>query len=170
MARWLAARALSTAAILALQSGRSEGWRSSACCPAGTTARAYGINDSRVVVGSSNTGTIVRPFIWTSGQGMRPLPSLPGHRGGEALAINNDGDVVGYSTGATGAVAVLWTSDGEIVRIGTLPGGTSSRAVAINRRGAGCRLVQERGRQAGVFVERARWHARARHIARRHGK
>ncbi len=100
--------------------------------PGGDYSGAYGINDSKVVVGSSNTGTIVRPFIWTNGQGMQPLPSLPGDRGGEALAINNDGDVVGYSTGPTGAVAVLWTSDRRIIRIGTLPGGTSSRAVAIN--------------------------------------
>ena len=103
--------------------------------PGGDFSAAYGINDSGVVVGSSNTATIVRPFIWTSSQGMRPLPSLPGDRGGEALAINNNGEVVGYSTGATGAVAVLWTSDGEIVRIGTLPDGTSSRAVAINNAG-----------------------------------
>ena len=103
--------------------------------PGGDYSAAHGINDSGVVVGSSNTGTIVRPFTWTSGQGMRPLPSLPGYRGGEAFAINNPGDVVGYLTGAQGAVAVLWASDGRIVRIGTLPGGISSRAVAINGSG-----------------------------------
>lgn len=103
--------------------------------PGGDYSAAHGINDLGVVVGSSNTGTIVRPFTWTSGQGMQPLPSLPGYQGGEALAINNAGDVVGYLTGVNGAVAVVWTSDGRILRIGTLPGGTSSRAVAINGSG-----------------------------------
>jgi probable HAF family extracellular repeat protein len=103
--------------------------------PGGDYSAAHGINDFGVVVGSSNTGTIVRPFKWISGQGMRPLPTLASHRGGEALAINNNGDAVGYLTGVEGAMAVLWTSDERIVRIGALPGAISSRAVAINRSG-----------------------------------
>src|SRR5215208_1145510 len=52
--------------------------------PGGDYSGAFGINDSGVVVGSSNTATILRPFIWSSGSGMRALPSLPGHKGGEA--------------------------------------------------------------------------------------
>jgi len=78
----------------------------------GPTSEALGIDDLGRVVGSArNANFNTRPFLWTSGAGMRDLGSLGGqpHDFGEATSINAAGQVVGNSTTATGERrAFLW--------------------------------------------------------------
>ena len=135
MARWLAARALSAALILALQSGQLGGLEILGALPGGDYSAAYGINDFGVVVGSSNTGTIVRPFIWTSGQGCDHFRRCPATE----VVRHSRSTMVAISSATPRDPRARWPFSGraigEIVRIGTLPGGTSSRAVAINNAG-----------------------------------
>jgi probable HAF family extracellular repeat protein len=102
--------------------------------PGGEYSAAFGINDLGQVVGTSNTTTAARAFLWTADGGMRDLGTLPGDSSSEAFGINNRGDVVGSSSGPNGIQAVRWTSVG-IQALGTLPGGRYSRAFAINALG-----------------------------------
>lgn len=98
--------------------------------PGGDYSAAYAINDSGVVVGTSNTATTTHAFSWTSAQGLADLGTLPGANASSALAINNQGQIVGGS----GDHAALW-SGGSIQDLGTL-GGATSEAHGINNPGA----------------------------------
>ena len=62
--------------------------------PGGDYSSATGINDLGEVVGVSNTGTALLPFVWTEKGGLRRLPLLPGDNSGQAVAINKYGHVV----------------------------------------------------------------------------
>ena len=103
--------------------------------PGGDSSASTGVNNSGHVVGTSNTATVVRAFLWTKYGGMQDLGTLPGDKGSEAFHINNVGQVVGSSSGPRGIRAVLWQANGLVQLLGTLPGGDFSRAVAINDSG-----------------------------------
>jgi probable HAF family extracellular repeat protein len=103
--------------------------------PGGDYSAAYGMNLSGQVVGTSNTATVVRAFLWTSASGMQDLGTLPGNTGSEASDINNASQVAGTSSGPIGIRAVRWRSDRTIDNLGTLPGGNFSRADALNDSG-----------------------------------
>jgi probable HAF family extracellular repeat protein len=96
----------------------------------GDYSAAYAINNSGVVVGTSNTATTMHAFSWTPAQGLTDLGTLPGANASSALAINNQGQIVGSS----GDHAALW-SGGSIQDLGTL-GGATSEAHGINNSGA----------------------------------
>jgi probable HAF family extracellular repeat protein len=98
--------------------------------PGGDYSAAFAINDSGVVVGTSNTSTSMHAFSWTLGQGLRDLGTLAGATASSAFSINNAGQIAG----ASGAHAALWTN-GAIRDLGTL-GGATSEAHGINDAGA----------------------------------
>lgn len=75
---------------------------------------AYGINDSRQVVGvvASGTSGARRAFLWSAASGMSVLPAPAGHNGNNwrANAINAQGVVAGYSIHDGVEHPVLWTN------------------------------------------------------------
>jgi probable HAF family extracellular repeat protein len=97
--------------------------------PGGDYSSAFAINDSGVVVGTSNTSTSTHAFSWTLAKGLSDLGTLPGANASSALAINNQGQIAGSS----GGHAVLW-SGGGIQDLGTL-GGATSEAHGVNLQG-----------------------------------
>ncbi|MFL6385983.1 MAG: hypothetical protein ACJ71U_00715 [Terriglobales bacterium] len=109
---------------------KQGGIRDLGTLPGGDYSSAFAVNDSGVVVGSSNTSTSMHAFSWTTSQGLQDLGTLPGTNASSALAINNQGQIVGSS----GDHAALW-SGGSIQDLGTL-GGATSEAHGINNLGA----------------------------------
>ena len=105
------------------------GMRDLGTLPGGDYSAAFAINDSGVVVGTSNTSTSMHAFSWTSSQGLHDLGTLPGADASSAFSINNRGQIAG----ASGAHAVLWTS-GKVQDLGSL-GGQTSEAHAVNNLG-----------------------------------
>ena len=105
------------------------GMRDLGTLPGGDYSSAFALNDSGVVVGTSNTSTSTHAFSWTPAQGLQDLGTLPGANASSALAINNQGQIVGSS----GDHAALW-SGGNIQDLGTL-GGATSEAHGINNVG-----------------------------------
>lgn len=109
---------------------KKGGIRDLGTLPGGDYSAAFAINDSGVVVGTSNTSTSTHAFSWTLGQGLTDLGTLPGANASSALAINNHSQVAGSS----GGHAALWSSS-SIQDLGTL-GGATSEAHGINNHGA----------------------------------
>jgi len=109
---------------------KQGGMRDLGTLPGGDYSSAFAINDSGVVVGTSNTSTSTRAFSWTLTHGLSDLGTLPAANASSALAINNQGQIVGSS----GEHAALW-SGGNIQDLGTL-GGATSEAHGINNLGA----------------------------------
>ena len=96
--------------------------------PGGDYSAASDINDIGEVVGVSNTGSAIVPFIWTEKGGPTRIPLLPRDRCGQASAINKHGHVVGYSSGDNGPRAFLWARNLGVRELGVLPGGSYSTA------------------------------------------
>jgi probable HAF family extracellular repeat protein len=109
---------------------KQGGMRDLGTLPGGDYSSAFAINDSGIVVGTSNTSTSTRAFSWTLAHGLADLGTLPGATASSALAINNQGQIAGSS----GGHATLW-SGGNIQDLGTL-GGATSEAHGINNLGA----------------------------------
>jgi probable HAF family extracellular repeat protein len=109
---------------------KQGGIRDLGTLPGGDYSSAFAVNDSGVVVGTSNTSTSMHAFSWTTSQGLQDLGTLPGTNASSAFAINNQGQIVGSS----GDHAALW-SGGSIQDLGTL-GGATSEAHGINNLGA----------------------------------
>ena len=66
--------------------------------PPGTDySRAFGLNDLGEVVGSVNTSSAVRGFVWSRTAGLRLLSPLPGDSGSEGFGINARGDILGLT-------------------------------------------------------------------------
>jgi probable HAF family extracellular repeat protein len=108
---------------------KQGGIRDLGTLPGGDYSSASAVNDSGVVVGTSNTSTSTHAFSWTLAQGLADLGTLPGANASSALAINNQGQIAGSS----GGHATLW-SGGAIQDLGTL-GGATSEAHAVNKMG-----------------------------------
>lgn len=109
---------------------KQGGIRDLGTLPGGDYSAAFAINDSGIVVGTSNTATSTHAFSWTLSQGLQDLGTLPGANASSALAINNQGQIAGSS----GGHAALWSS-GAIHDLGTL-GGATSEAHGVNNLGA----------------------------------
>jgi probable HAF family extracellular repeat protein len=109
---------------------KQGGIRDMGTLPGGDYSSAFAINDSGVVVGTSNTSTSSHAFSWTLAQGLHDLGTLPGSNASSAFSINNQGQIAGSS----GGHAALWTS-GNIQDLGTL-GGATSEAHGVNNLGA----------------------------------
>lgn len=103
------------------------GMRELARLGGGDISEAFAINDSGVVVGSSNTATSTEAFRWTRTGGLQNLPLLPGANSSQAYAINANGDIAGLC----GTHAALW-SGGKVTDLGGLPGSDWSEAHGIN--------------------------------------
>ena len=108
---------------------KQGGIRDIGTLPGGDYSAAYSVNDSGIVVGTSNTATTMHAFRWTSASGLQDLGTLPGADASQAYAINNAGQIVG----ASGSHAVLWNAN-VIQDLGTL-GGPTSEAHGINSAG-----------------------------------
>ena len=102
--------------------------------PGADYSRAFGLNDLGEVVGSVNTASAVRGFVWSKTAGLRLLSPLPGDSGSEGYAINERSETVGVSSGPRGVHAVRWTSSGVPQALATASTRTS-RALAINDAG-----------------------------------
>ena len=109
---------------------KQGGIRDLGTLPGGDYSSAFAINDSGVVVGTSNTSTSTHAFSWTQAKGLTDLGTLPGTNASSALAINHQGQIAGSS----GGHATLW-SGGNVQDLGTL-GGATSEAHGINNHGA----------------------------------
>lgn len=132
-------------------------WQNGAMTPlstmGGNISEAFGINNSRQVVGvaeTSNTdSTCARPqvldyfgVIWEADGTMQALHPYPGDQISAAVGINNNGQVVGGSgpcaplSPAIGAHAVLWQSGSiSAIDLGNLGGSTNNVAFGINGQG-----------------------------------
>ena len=109
---------------------KAGGIRDLGTLPGGDYSSAFAINDSGIVVGTSNTSTSTHAFSWTPTRGLSDLGTLPGANASSALAINNQCQI----TGSSGGHAALW-SGGGVQDLGTL-GGATSEAHGINNLGA----------------------------------
>ena len=99
----------------------------------GFMSRAYGINDSGQVVGSSVTGGQSDAHAFLYDGRMHDLGTLGG-RHSCATGINDSGQVVGYAyTSGDAASHAFLYSNGTMLDLGTLSG--SSHAYGINDRG-----------------------------------
>src|SRR5215467_8376754 len=76
---------------------KSGGIRDIGTLPGGDYSAAFDINDSGVVVGTSNTADNTRAFSWSVAAGLRDLGTLPGADASSASAINNAGQIAGSS-------------------------------------------------------------------------
>jgi probable HAF family extracellular repeat protein len=100
--------------------------------PGGDYSSATSINDAGEVVGVSNTGTAIVPFIWGEKNGLQRLPLFRGDNCGQAVGINKHGDVAGCSSGPNGSRAYLWLRKTGLRNLNILAGGTYSRAQDVN--------------------------------------
>jgi probable HAF family extracellular repeat protein len=114
----------------------------------GNISEAFGVNNSRQVVGVAESGnqdqTCVHPqkldyygVIWNPEGSMQMLSPYPGDHISAAVAINNNGQVVGASgpcapiSPSIGAHALLW-QNGSVIDLGNLGGTTNNVAFSIN--------------------------------------
>lgn len=104
--------------------------------PGDANSVATGINNHGDVVGWSNGPDGYRGFIYTAGEGMRPLTGLPARPRAFPRDLNDLGDIVG--TADAGGVdlghAVRWRA-GVPQDLGALPDGPYSAGWGINSQG-----------------------------------
>jgi probable HAF family extracellular repeat protein len=101
----------------------------------GNASKAYGINETRHVVGVAGDGTSNHAFFY-NGSSLTDVGVLDGTES-SASAINNGGIIVGessYTGGATTDRHAFLKANGNLIDLGTL-GGTSSHATGVNDAG-----------------------------------
>jgi len=72
-----------------------------------------------------------RPFVWTAGEGIRPLDVHPGDTRAQARAVNDEGLIVGLSRGPGGLRAVTWQC-GVVSDLNDLAGGYDGQLLIAN--------------------------------------
>jgi probable HAF family extracellular repeat protein len=104
--------------------------------PGDTGSRAYGINNSGQVAGSSfNNSGSEDAFLYSSGT-MLNLGTLPGDTTSYGWAINNLGQVTGQSSGPGGVSGFIYDpGTGLMTALGSLPGTGYQRPEGINDSG-----------------------------------
>jgi probable HAF family extracellular repeat protein len=118
----------------------------------GSESWAFGLNDSDVVVGTSNvTGGAFHAFVWDSTNGMRDLNNLlPGGSGWtliRATDINNDGFITGWGTNGSGDTrAFLLTPT-------CAAGGGGAAAVAPPVLASGAGVTDEQGEFSDLALD-----------------
>ena len=145
-------------------------------------ARAIGINNAGLVVGSSASGA----FSWQAGVGLKVFdgsssayaingngriagsvnasparwqgaaaPEQLSSLAGEALGINAAGDTVGTTYAASGQAAMLWTAGGQATDLGRLSSMQASEARGINNLGQVAGIAALANSDARAFVWQA---------------
>ena len=99
------------------------------------TSRLVDVNDAGQAVGQSSADGGARAVIWTTGMGIRALPSLPGWFGDYAEAINQAGVIAGGTQLAGTHNVVMWTDENTPVLVGKVPGDLHTTAHDINASG-----------------------------------
>jgi probable HAF family extracellular repeat protein len=100
-----------------------------------STSRLVDVNDAGQAVGQSSADGGARAVIWTTGMGIRALPSLPGWFGDYAEAINQAGVIAGGTQLAGTHNVVMWADENTPVLIGKVPGDLHTHAHDINASG-----------------------------------
>lgn len=125
-------------------SGGSITWLGDLGSPSGSghTSYAYGINDTREVVGMSTSPRTngYEAYLWSPGAGMAALGDLPGGLfDSRAYGINNSRQVVGAGFSSFGPEAFIWDGVNGMVSLNTLllgaPGWWLVEARDINNHG-----------------------------------
>jgi len=96
-------------------------------------------------VGTMNTPTTMRAFMWSRAMGMKTLAPLGGDVSSTAMAINGAGTIAGSSSGAHGSSAVVWNADGSTMTVAR-----DAEAHGINASGA---VAGTRSHQAFVWIK-----------------
>lgn len=122
--------------------------------PGGDYSAAFDINHTGEVAGESNTGTVIRAFLWNANTGIQDLGALPGDTGSRAFGINDSDSVVGYSSGPNGEIAFMWNKSTGMTSLGRLPGGDTSEAYGINNAGlvVGVSSISDGNRHAFLWT------------------
>jgi len=94
-----------------------------------------GINDTKQVVGTTNTDTGMRAFRSMPDGTSAFLDEYANDTSNSAIAVNASGKVVGWSSGSDGMRAVIWDSTGKIESLPPLNGSKMCRGLVINNAG-----------------------------------
>lgn len=106
-----------------------------ATLPGGTSARAFGANDSGAVVGEATVGGNRQATLWQPNGEPLNLGTLDNQGSSVAFGINDSGAVAGWSDSSAGTRAFLWTENDGMQALGVLLGGTETRAYGLNDAG-----------------------------------
>jgi uncharacterized membrane protein len=103
----------------------------------GNVSLAYGVNQSKLVVGVSNLtpGNLIHAFAWTESTGMVPLPGLSAAGRSVARDVNEAGLIVGDADGPAGRLPVVWPDLDTIVTLPVIPNDFLPGANAVNAHG-----------------------------------
>ena len=100
----------------------------------GRQSRAFAINESGQVTGTSNLSTYSHAFLWSRSGGIQDLGTL-GALDSQGIALNASGQVVGYSfVCACQTVGFWWSQPTGMVKL-VIPDQVSSIAFGINKYG-----------------------------------
>jgi probable HAF family extracellular repeat protein len=102
--------------------------------PGANYSNAYGINDSREIVGDGFTPIVSYHAVSSDGDGLTDLGTMGGYYS-EARGINASGQIVGWSENAMRYQHAVLIQDGVFTDLGTL-GGQSSYGMAIDDAGS----------------------------------
>jgi probable HAF family extracellular repeat protein len=112
----------------------ADGMKDLGTLSGGDTSMANAINSSGIIVGQSNSGSVLtwHAVKWDGNNEIEDLGTLPGGTYSVAFGINDSSEVVGYGNIADNAAhAMLWTSTGGMQDLNDLIA-TNSGWVLIN--------------------------------------
>ncbi len=111
------------------------GDRALGALPGDSQSVAYGLNQTGVGVGYSQSETGPARAVSFSGGNVSPLGALPGDNSSEAFSVNAGGDAVGYSAEPSNFAAAAFCSGGRVVDLGVAAHDLHSEALSINDHG-----------------------------------